>query len=134
MQKLLYAMLFLAGVIHLLPLPGVLGADTLVTLYGIAVDGKNLEILLRHRAILFGILGSLLLAAIFRPALRPAAILAGLASTASFLVIAWQAGDYNAQLARVLGADVLALLCLLVAGGVQLRSGSPSTRPLTARR
>lgn len=121
MQKLLAAMLVLAGLVHLLPLPGVLGADTLAALYGTPIAERNLAILMRHRAILFGILGMLLLAAALDPALRSAAILAGLVSTVSFLILAWGDGGYNAQLARVVWVDVLTLACLLVAGGLHLR-------------
>jgi len=128
MQKLLVAMLVLAGLVHLLPLPGVLGADTLAALYGTPVAERNLAILMRHRAILmrhrailFGILGMLLLAAARDPVLRTAAIPAGLVSTVSFLILAWEDGGYNAQLARVVWVDVVVVACLLVAGVLHLR-------------
>ena len=52
--------LLIAGVIHLLPLPGVLGTGNLARLYGITVSDPNTAILLQHRALLFGILGALL--------------------------------------------------------------------------
>ena len=121
MQKLLVAMLVLAGLVHLLPLPGVLGADTLAALYGTPVAERNLAILMPHRAILFGILGMLLLAAARDPVLRTAAIPAGLVSTVSFLILAWEDGGYNAQLARVVWVDVVVVACLLVAGVLHLR-------------
>ena len=38
--------------------------------FGIALDEPNLQILMRHRAVLFGLLGALLVAAAFIPALR----------------------------------------------------------------
>ena len=111
--------LALAGVIHLLPLPGVLGAPQLGRLYGIAVDDPNLAILLQHRAVLFGLLGVLLIAAAFRPELRAIALIAGLASTVSFLVIAWGVGGYNPQIARFLAADIAAVALLLAAAGTR---------------
>ena len=115
------ACLTLAGIIHLFPLPGVLGAGQLTRLYGVSADDPNLGILLRHRAALFGLLGALLIAAAFRPDLRAVALIAGLVSTVSFLVIAWGVGGYNVQVARVVVADLLAVVLLLVAAGIEWR-------------
>lgn len=114
-----------AAIIHLLPTIGVLGPDRLASLYGVAVSEPNLEILLRHRALLFGIIGALLLAAAFRPTLQPTAIAIGLASVTSFLGVAWVVGGINAQLHRVVVADVVALVLLIGAWTVP-RAGSRS--------
>ena len=122
MNGIIAACLTLAGIIHLLPLPGVLGAGRLTRLYGVAADDPNLGILLQHRAVLFGLLGALLVAAAFRPELRAIALIAGLLSTVSFLVIAWSVGGYNAQIARVVAADIVAVVLLLVAASIELRA------------
>ena len=122
LNRITIACLTLAGIIHLLPLPGILGAGQLRRLYGVAADDPNLAILLQHRAVLFGLLGILLLAAAFRPELRFTALIAGLASTVSFLVIAWGGGGYNPQIARVVAADMLAVVLLVVAAGIELRA------------
>ena len=119
LNRITIACLTLAGVIHLLPLPGVLGARQLTRLYGVAADDADVGILLQHRAVLFGLLGVLLIAAAFRDELRAVALIAGLVSTVSFLVIAWSVGGYNPQVARVVAADVVAVLLLLTAGGAQ---------------
>lgn len=121
LNRITIACLTLAGVIHLLPLPGVMGAGQLARLYGVATDDPNAVILLQHRALLFGLLGVLLIAAAFRPELRAVALVAGLVSTVSFLVIAWGVGGYNAQVARVVVADVLAVVLLLLAAGIEWR-------------
>src|SRR5262245_14597795 len=110
-RRVVSAMLLVVAVIHVLPLPGVLGADQLARLYGIPVAEPNLAILLRHRAILFGLLGFLLAAAAFIRSLQPIAFVAGFISVVSFLVIAWHTGGYNEQVGRVFVADVVALLC-----------------------
>lgn len=114
MNLLVAAMLLVVGVIHLLPLAGVRGAASLASLYGLAFDDPNLAILMRHRAMLFGLLGVFLVGAAFRPAWRTTALVAGFVSVLSFLALAWSTGGYNAQIARVVVADVVALACLVV--------------------
>ena len=107
-------MLVIVGIIHLLPLPGVLGGERLAALYGMAFDDPNLAILMRHRAVLFGLLGAFLVFAAFCPRLQPLAWLAGFSSVLSFLGLAWSVGGYNALVARVFVADVVALVCLVI--------------------
>lgn len=67
---------------------------------------------------MFGLVGLVLLAAAFAPVYRPLAYIAGLVSVTSFVLLAWGVGGYNASLARVVAADLLAAACLLVAIGV----------------
>jgi hypothetical protein len=113
MRHLVAASLVIVGLIHLLPITGVFGADRLAALYGIAVDDLNLAILMRHRAVLFGLLGVFLLLAAFKPALQFIAFVAGFVSVISFLWLALAAGDYNAQIARVFVIDLVALASLV---------------------
>ncbi len=115
MKKITAALLIIVGVIHLLPLGGVLGPEKLSALYGVHIDGPDLAILMRHRAILFGLLGVFMCYAAFRPALQGVALLGGFVSTASFLWLAWATGGYNAAIGKVVVADIVALACLLVA-------------------
>jgi hypothetical protein len=122
MSKLIAALLLVAGLIHLLPLAGVLGGERLNALYGLALDEPNLQILMRHRAVLFGLLGALLVAAALRPGLRGLALLGGLVSVLSFLLLAWSAPLYNEALQRVVVADWVALACLLLALPLHLRN------------
>jgi hypothetical protein len=106
-----------AGLIHLLPLAGVLGGDKLSALYGIPIAGPDLAILMRHRAVLFGLIGALCLVAAWREPLQWAALLIALASVLAFLALAWGTGGYNAAIGRVVTADIIAAL-LLIAGCV----------------
>jgi len=101
-----------------LPLPGALGAERLVSLYGLAFDEPNLAILMRHRAMLLGLLGVFFTYAAFRPAMQPLAFIAGFVSVASFHWLAWAVGGYNAAIRRVVLADVVALVCLVMAVGI----------------
>ncbi|HBX55914.1 phosphopantetheine adenylyltransferase [Pseudomonas sp. UBA2684] len=113
--KLISALLIIAGIIHLLPLSGVLGAQQLATLYGLSFQEPNLLLLMRSRAVLFGLLGALLVCAAFRPALQPLALIGGLVSVLSFLYLAWSTPGYNDALRRVVIADWVALACLALA-------------------
>ncbi|UXI70226.1 hypothetical protein [Tahibacter amnicola] len=115
MRHLITVMMLVVGVIHLLPLPGVLGAESLAALYGLDFRDANLTILMRHRAILFGMLGAFCVAAAFRRQWQvPAALAAGI-SLLSFLLLAMTSEGYNAAIGRVVTADIVALACLLVA-------------------
>ena len=112
LNKSIAALLIVAGLIHLLPLGGVLGAQRLAALYGLSFEEPNLLLLMRSRAVLFGLLGALLVYAAFRPALQPLALFAGLVSVLSFLALAWSSPGYNQALRRVVIADWVALACL----------------------
>lgn len=57
MRHLVSTMLVVVAVIHLLPLSGWFGPERLTALYGLPFDEPNLAILMRHRAVLFGLLG-----------------------------------------------------------------------------
>jgi len=114
MRYVVAAMLVIVGVIHLLPLAGVLGAERLTALYGVSLSDPNLVILMRHRAVLFGLLGLFLIFATLRRSMQPAAFVAGFVSVLSFLFLAGSVGGYNAQIGRVFVADIVALVCLLI--------------------
>jgi len=115
MQKMITLLFLVAGIIHLMPITGVLGPDKLNTLYGLSFNEPNLQILMRHRAILFGLLGSLLVYAAFRPEIQIIALIGGLLSATSFLVIAWSTGGYNEAITKIVIADVVATVSLLIA-------------------
>jgi hypothetical protein len=122
-------MLLVVALIHLLPLSGVFGTTRLTALYGIPFDEPNLAILMRHRAILFGLLGAFLVFAAFRPDFQVAAFAAGFVSVVSFLYLAWSGGSYNAQIGRVFTADVIALVCLVVGAAAYFYSAHTAQNP-----
>lgn len=117
MRTLVTLALLAVAAIHALPLAGVLGAARLESMYGVTVRDPSLEILLRHRAVLFGMLAAGLAAAAFRPDWHGAAIVVGASSVVSFLAIAWSVGGYGPAIATVVRADLVAL-ALLAAGGL----------------
>jgi hypothetical protein len=112
MRYVVPTVLLLVAAIHLLPLVGVISAAKVSALYGVSVQDPNLEILMRHRAVLFGVLAALLAYAAFQPTLHLAALLAGLASVVAFLVLAAQVGHHNAAIGVVVKVDWVALALL----------------------
>jgi hypothetical protein len=115
MKHISVVALLVAGIIHLLPVAGVMGVNALARLYEIQVSDPNTAILLQHRALLFGVLGVLMLSAIALPWLRVTALTVALFSAASFIVVAMVVGGYNPAIGRVVVADVVASV-LLAAG------------------
>lgn len=115
MEKLVVAMLAIAGLIKLAPIAGVLGAQRMERFYGISIDGSGLEVLMRHRALLLGLVGALLLAAIFKREWRVPALAAGLVSALGFLALGWPVGELSAALRKVFYMDVVATGALLIA-------------------
>jgi hypothetical protein len=115
MHIVIKAMLIVAGVIHILPLPGLIGATYLERLYGITFNEPNLLIMMRHRAILFGLLGAFMIYSAFRSELVSIAIAGGFVSAAAFIWLAWSVGVYNPAIARIVIADWIAVACLGIA-------------------
>lgn len=120
MRFIVPGVLLLVGLVHLLPLVGVVGAGQIQRLYGVTVQDPNLEILLRHRAVLFGLLGLALAVAAFRPAWHTAALMGATLSVVSFLVLAWLVGGSNAAIATVVRVDVVAAVLLGAAWAVHI--------------
>ncbi len=113
--KIVSALLIIIGIIHLLPTIGVVGVDRLNYLYAVNIDGNDIEILMRHRAVLFGLLGGFFCYAAFKPAYQAAALVLAGVSIVSFLILAFTVGDFNAALKKVVTADIIALSCWIAA-------------------
>jgi hypothetical protein len=119
MRFVVPVVLVLVSIIHVVPVTGMLGPEQLGALYGVPIMEPNLEIVMRHRAVLFGLLAAFLAMCAFRPQYQRLGIVAGLVSVGSFVVLAQLVGDYNAFVAKVVYAD-LAAFALLIAGAVGL--------------
>lgn len=115
MNKLLTLALVAVAMIHLIPSVGVLGVDQLASLYDIQLHDDNIILLMRHRAVLFGLLGVFILIAAFRASLQLMAIVAGLVSVISFLLLAATVDGITIAINKVLWVDRAALVILLIA-------------------
>lgn len=111
-ERFFAAALLLAGLVHLLPLAGILGPQRLQTLYGVEADEPVLALLLQHRALLFGILGGWMVAAAFHAPLRWWAWGAALVSMGGFVLLAAERHGLDARIHRVVSIDLA--LCLLL--------------------
>jgi len=111
------------GVIHLLPLAGLLGRSTLESAYGVRLgEGQDLVILMQHRALVFGLLAALSFAAIAAPNLRLPAGLAALVSMLGFALAATQ--THGPAIAKVMWIDIGAGLFLAVGLLVHIKTSS----------
>jgi hypothetical protein len=113
MRAVSLGLILFAAAVNLAPVVGALSSDRLQALYGVAFTDPNVVILMRHRAILFAVVGGLLAVAAFHAPLRRAAYAAGILSMLSFIAILIGVGGYNAELRRIAVIDGVAVLALL---------------------
>lgn len=107
--------LFIAGMINFIPailafLPNKISAS-----YGIQMPDQNFELLLRHRAILFGIVGGIMIFSAISKKYYSVAIVIGFISMISFLILYKLInGDINPELTKVMKIDLIGILTLII--------------------
>ncbi len=115
-MSLVVTILFvLVGLINFVPIVGVISAGHIERLYGIRSADRNLHVLLRHRAVLLGLLGAFLILAGFCASLQTVAGVAGLVSMASFVILAPLSAPLSDDIKKVTRADFVALALLIAA-------------------
>lgn len=72
-------------------------------------------ILMRHRALLFGVVGGFILYSAFNPPHQMAAMVMAAISMVGFLYFVWAAGDYNASIYKIAIIDLVGIVCLVIA-------------------
>jgi len=112
-ERTITGLMLVVAVIHLLPISGFFGVERLTSLYEIEITDGNLEILMRHRAMLFGILGVFLAYAAFKPAIQPIAFIAAFISVSSFFFLSYSVGEFNDAIRKVIIVDIIASVSLL---------------------
>lgn len=114
-DKIIAVSMLVIGAIHLIPVTGVIGVERLSVLYGVGINDANMEILMRHRAILFGLLGLFFIYSAFDTKIQPLAFVAAFISIVSFFWLVKSVGGYNTKIFKVIVADIVAFACLLIA-------------------
>ncbi len=125
MHRVVALILVAVGLLHLYPAVGVFGPGRLQALYDIGSTDADTLLLLRHRAVLFALLGLAMIAGGVNARWRWPALLAGLASTLSFVVLAFPLSDNSAAVTRVFWSDVVASSALILAIVLGLRYRQP---------
>ena len=113
MNKLFILLVVIVGIINFLPLLGILSAERIAAAYDVEVAGSDMEILLRHRSLLFGIVGGFVFYSLYNPAMQGAALTLAGVSMVGFLVLVFVVGGHNAALNRIMLADVVGIACLV---------------------
>lgn len=128
MNRLVAAVLAGAGVVHLIPIVGVLGSNALSRLYGIDVADSGMELLLQHRAVLFGVFGVGFIAAAARREWHSSALGVAIISTLSFILLALATPGRTPQIDRVMLVDVVLVVLLALAVVCHFRDRAHSQR------
>ena len=115
MNKAITICLIIVGLINLAPVIGVISAGKLEQAYSVSLASKDLEILMRHRAILFGVLGGFILYSAFSPSYQSAAMLMGGVSMVGYAALVYLVGGYNESIFKVLIVDIVGIVFLVAA-------------------
>lgn len=115
MTKLTMLLFVVVGLINVLPVMGLFSVERMAALYEVGLEDRNLQILMRHRALLFGLVGGFIIVAAFVPAWRTPAIVFGFVSMMGFIALSGLVGDYNDALRKVVKIDWIGIGLLVVA-------------------
>ena len=98
-----------------MPLVGVISVQKLESAYSVMINGNDLAILMRHRALLFGILGAFIFYAAFNPQYQPIAMIMAGASMIGFAILVLTSNGYNSSILKVLIIDIIGIVFLVAA-------------------
>ena len=124
-DRFITAFIVIAGAINFLPVVGVVSAARIESLYGVDASDPALEILLRHRAVLFGLVGGFMIMAAFKKSLHSAAITGGFIAMLSFLGL-YYFGGQPPSLASIAYADIVGVASLIGALALKMLNGNRS--------
>ena len=115
MAKIIMVCLIVVGLINFIPVIGVLSFQKLESSYSISLISNDLIILMRHRALLFGVLGGFVLYSAFVESYQGAAIVMVGISMIGFALLTFLVGEFNQSIFRVLIADIVGITFLSIA-------------------
>jgi len=124
----LVAVVLVAAAVQLLPMGAAFHPPLLERLYGVQPADETSLLLLRHRAVLLGLVGIGLVAGLIWRRLLSAALALGLASKMSYLLLFAGARAPTPEAARVASVDLVTASLLALAALLWLRSARTARR------
>ena len=114
METIFRITLFAAGAINILPSILAFLPEKISNSYGIELPNVNFELLLRHRAVLFAIVGGLMVYSAVSKNFYSISVTVGLISMISFIILYFLMNGINPELEKVMKIDLIAVIVLLV--------------------
>ena len=115
MAKAITVCLVIVGLINFAPVIGVLSSQKLESAYSISLASNDLIILMRHRALLFGLLGGFILYSAFMASYQGAAMIMASVSMIGYALLVILVSGYNDSIFRVLIVDIVGIVFLFIA-------------------
>ncbi|WP_373513396.1 hypothetical protein [Persicitalea sp.] len=115
MELLYRILLVVVGIINILP--GILAflPSKISKSYGIEIPNVNFELLLRHRAAMFGLIGGIMIYSAISKRLYEVSTFIGLFSMGTFIILYFVLGNsVNIELKKVMLFDIVAIVILLL--------------------
>jgi heme A synthase len=114
MELIFRITLFVAGIINFIPTSLAFFPKKIKDSYGIDVTSTNLELSLRHRAILLGIVGGLMVFSALSKKYYGVSVIIGGISMLSFIILYFAIGGINNELKKVMIFDAVAMGILAI--------------------
>ena len=114
METIFRITLFIAGAINILPSLLTFLPEKIATSYGIEIPNANFELLLRHRAVLFGIVGGLMIFSAVTKKYYSISVIVGLTSMVSFILLYFLMNGINVELEKVMKIDFVGVVILIL--------------------
>ena len=114
MEMIFRITLLIAGGINILPAILAFLPEKISKSYGIEVPNVNFELLLRHRAVLFAIVGGLMIYSAISKKYYSISVTVGLVSMISFIMLYFLINGVNPELKKVMKIDLVATIVLIV--------------------
>ena len=111
-------LLLIVGVVNLLPILPLLNPGMLDTMYQVAPTDPTSELLLRHRALVLGLVGVALLVSVLKDSWRAAAIVSAAVANGGYVLLAATGGEISAAATRVMVIDIAVLALLAIAAAL----------------
>ena len=101
-------------IINFLPVMLAFFPEKISKAYGIELPNTNYELLLRHRAIMLGLVGALMIFAAISKKYHSISVTIGLISMVSFIVLYFMINGINIELGKVMKMDIIAIALLSI--------------------